>query len=79
MVSDGCETFVCPPATHWLATAGTGDVLAGLMGGVIAQHAQELRAQQYNLVRIAAAAVRVHSVAARIASGRENMLLICLI
>ncbi|MDK6820606.1 NAD(P)H-hydrate dehydratase, partial [Klebsiella pneumoniae] len=56
VVSDGCETFVCPPATHWLATAGTGDVLAGLMGGVIAQHAQELRAQQYNLVRIAAAA-----------------------
>lgn len=70
VVSDGCETFVCPPATHWLATAGTGDVLAGLMGGVIAQHAQELRAQQYNLVRIAAAAVRVHSVAAHIASGQ---------
>lgn len=51
VVLKGAKTLVVPidreamelvAPMHWLATAGTGDVLAGVMGTMIAQHAQEL-------------------------------------
>jgi hydroxyethylthiazole kinase-like uncharacterized protein yjeF len=35
VVSPGGRTSVLPPAPSWLATAGTGDVLAGVMGAVV--------------------------------------------
>ncbi|WP_418968929.1 NAD(P)H-hydrate dehydratase [Alloscardovia omnicolens] len=65
--ADG-TSFVCPPATHRLATAGTGDVLAGLMGGMLALHAQMIQAGEVELARVAAAAVCVHSYAAGLAA-----------
>ena len=33
---------VCLSATHWLATAGTGDVLAGIMGTFLAQNSEAI-------------------------------------
>jgi NAD(P)H-hydrate epimerase len=41
VVSNGIETWVCTRGHPCLATAGTGDVLSGLLGGILAQHAPE--------------------------------------
>lgn len=40
VVSDGLQTWSDDTADSALATGGTGDVLAGLIGGLIAQHAR---------------------------------------
>ncbi|MGD1915432.1 MAG: NAD(P)H-hydrate dehydratase [Phycisphaerales bacterium] len=42
VVSDGLQTWVDDTADSALATGGTGDVLAGLIGGLIAQHARPI-------------------------------------
>ena len=39
VVTNGQETWVCPWGHACLATAGTGDVLTGLIAGLLAQHA----------------------------------------
>ena len=38
VVSDGHSTWVCDAGHACLATAGSGDVLAGLIAGLAAQH-----------------------------------------
>ncbi len=38
VVSDGQQTWVCERGHPCLATGGTGDVLAGLIGAIVAQH-----------------------------------------
>jgi hydroxyethylthiazole kinase-like uncharacterized protein yjeF len=71
----GSTTVVAPPhqldpvlinttGTSWLATAGTGDVLAGLAGALLAQG---LAAPQ-----AAVAAAYLHGLAARIAAGEKG-------
>ena len=69
----GAETLVAAPggtllrvsnATPWLATAGAGDALAGILGALVATHADAP-----DLAPVAAAAAWIHGEAARRASG----------
>ena len=68
----GAETLVASPggtllrvrnATPWLATAGAGDALAGILGALLATHAAA-----DDLAPVAAAAAWIHGEAARRAS-----------
>lgn len=73
----GAVTHVCDPdgarftvtaSTHWLASAGTGDVLGGILGALVATHHDRFEAEPWAITRLAATAAWVHSEAARIAS-----------
>ncbi len=59
--------YVDPIAPHELATAGSGDVLAGLMGGFLAHRAA--RSSSTESARCVAAAVYTHGLAARLAAA----------
>lgn len=52
--------------TTWLATAGSGDALAGVLGALLATHAEATAHSE--LVRVAAAAAVVHGAAGHRAS-----------
>jgi len=55
------QVLVNPTGTSWLATAGSGDVLSGLAGALLAQGLEPLRA--------AAAAAYLHGIAGRLAAA----------
>lgn len=57
------DTVMVGPNSPWLATAGTGDVLAGILGALMASQPGA------NLVELAAAAVWIHAEAARQCGG----------
>ena len=77
----GAVTHVCDPAgdrftvtapTHWLATAGTGDVLGGILGALVATHHDRLAVDAQALTALAATAAWVHGEAARRASAEAG-------
>ena len=57
-----------PIATPWLATAGSGDVLTGILGSLIATNFIEILNDKNRLAEIAATAAYVHAQAAKNAS-----------
>ena len=59
------EVLVNPTGTSWLATAGSGDVLSGLAGSLLAQGLDPSRA--------AAAAAFLHGIAARLAATGDGV------
>lgn len=67
------ELWVVGPNSPFLASAGTGDVLAGLLGSLLAtavKHRSSITSAEY--AEIAATAALVHSRAAEIASGAQH-------
>lgn len=59
VVSDGQRTWVCPAGDPCMATGGSGDVLAGVAAGLVAQHLR----QGHELFECARAAVAAHALA----------------
>ncbi len=57
-----------PKATPWLATAGSGDVLAGIIGALVATNYIEILNDENNLARVAATGAFIHNNAALLAS-----------
>lgn len=57
-----------PKATPWLATAGSGDVLAGIIGALVATNYIEILNDENNLARVAATGAFIHNSAALLAS-----------
>lgn len=79
----GHETLVADPhgsrwkvtaQSSWLATAGTGDSLAGILGALVATHASAVEGEPPALAALAATASRVHVTAAEIVGGPFTVL-----
>ena len=58
-----------PVATPWLATAGTGDVLAGIIGALVATNTVEILNDYNHLAAVAATGAFIHARAAETASN----------
>jgi ADP-dependent NAD(P)H-hydrate dehydratase / NAD(P)H-hydrate epimerase len=56
-------------ATPWLATAGSGDALGGVLGALLATHSDEIAEDPALMPRLAAAAAVIHGMAGDSASG----------
>jgi NAD(P)H-hydrate repair Nnr-like enzyme with NAD(P)H-hydrate dehydratase domain len=68
VVATGQIAIEMPPAPAWLATAGTGDVLSGILGALLATQSNQVKERPEFLAGLAATGSWIHSEAARTAS-----------
>jgi hydroxyethylthiazole kinase-like uncharacterized protein yjeF len=70
IAAPGADPIAVSLGTPWLATAGTGDVLGGVLGAIVAGHADDVEARGHEaLAELAATAAALHGLAAVKASG----------
>jgi NAD(P)H-hydrate repair Nnr-like enzyme with NAD(P)H-hydrate dehydratase domain len=62
-------SFTVEAPTTWLATAGTGDALGGILGALVTTHAREIASDDGMLTRLAATASVIHGLSAEYAGG----------
>lgn len=67
-VANDSALIQLPVATPWLATAGSGDVLAGIIGSLVATNAIEILNDSNHLAFVAASGAFIHARAAELAS-----------
>ncbi len=67
--SPGGARFSAASAPSWVATAGAGDALGGILGALMATHADLVAEEPDALARLGAAASVLHGLAAQRASG----------
>jgi len=72
-VSDGVEVEELPQATTFLATAGSGDVLAGILGALVCSNRKRLSSQRVSLLEIGVGASFIHAQAALLASKHNSI------
>jgi hydroxyethylthiazole kinase-like uncharacterized protein yjeF len=65
----GSVRLATSTAPSWLATAGAGDALGGILGALVATHSDSIVADPAMLARVTATACVVHGLAAERASG----------
>lgn len=68
VVAYGETVIALPKSTPWLATAGTGDVLGGIIGALVATNYIEILNSPTRLAEVAATAALIHNNAALLAS-----------
>lgn len=68
VVADGDRVIELPKSTPWLATAGSGDVLAGIIGALVATNYIEILNSKHRLAEVAATGAFIHNSAAVMAS-----------
>ena len=68
-VANDAVLIQLPVATPWLATAGTGDVLAGIIGALVATNTVEILNDYNHLAAVAATGAFIHARAAETASN----------
>ncbi len=72
VITDGVVTAVNDSGNAALATAGTGDVLTGIIAGLIAQFGPSAAAPALSLVQCAAVGVHLHGLAAEAWASRNG-------
>jgi len=74
IISDGKQQFICPYGSANLATAGSGDVLAGIIAGLLAQGHDALSAAQLGATWHAVTGERSHQGRSLVASDISKQL-----
>lgn len=77
VVTDGHQTWISPSGHHALATGGTGDVLSGVIAGLLAQHARigptrPTQTPPLSLYDVARIAVFAHGLAGERWAAKHN-------